>query len=249
MIAAILIGRKESKGFPGKNTHLIFGRPLFAYPLRAAAAVKQISSITVSTDDPTIKDYITRRTAPPYKGTPIRYMDRPSYLCSDEAQAGAVYQYVYNELRLHDTTTVRYEFLVLLMANAPMVTPELIGEGLDRLRAHPDLDSAITVSNYNMWMPARARTVDEKGLLQPMVVMEGATCDRNSVGDVWFADFGAVIIRPRCLEKLDGLTPQPWMGHKIYPLKQTVPGFDIDFAYQLPYVEYWLHQHGYTEIG
>ena len=248
MILAILIGRKGSVGFPDKNTKHIFGRPLFAYPLKAAAAVKEITKIIVSTDDPSIHAYIQNRTASPYKGTPIQCLDRPSWLCTDDAQAGAVYQYVYHEATVHDTTTTQPEFAVLLMANAPMVTPQLIQQGIAALREDPSLDSAITVSCYNMWNPARARRIDKDGLLQPMVHLDGATCDRNSVGDVWFADFGAVIVRPRCLDKLDGVGPQPWMGQHIYPLKNW-GGFDIDYAWQLPQIEYWLHQHGYTELA
>jgi len=63
----------------------------------------------------------------------IRYKERPSYLCSDDAQAGEVYQFVYHELRLHNTTTVDFEMLVLMMANAPMVTPEIIEDGIAAL--------------------------------------------------------------------------------------------------------------------
>jgi len=247
VIAAILIGRKGSQGFPGKNTAHIFGRPLFAYPLRAAMAVKEIDSIAVSSDDEQIRDYLKARTAPPYRGKVIRYLERPSYLCTDEAQAGEVYQYVYRQLSLHDTTTVRYDLLVLLMANAPMVTPELIQQGLSILRNNPSYDSAITVSKYNMWMPARARRIED-GLLQPLVVMAGATCDRDSVGDCWFADFGAVVVRPHCLEKLDGLGPQTWMGHRIAPI-QNECGFDVDYQWQMPQVEHWLRRHGYTELA
>ena len=247
MIAAILIGRKESKGFPGKNTAMIFGRPLFAYPLRVAAAVPEIDSIVVSSDDIAIQAYIKVRIAPPYRGKVIRYIERPPYLCTDEAQAGEVYQYVYRELRLHDTTTVDFEFLVLLMCNAPMVTREIIQQGIQVLRDDPSLDSAITVSCYNMWNPSRARRIVD-GCLVPMATFADATCDRDCLGETWFADFGAVVVRPRCLDKLDGLPPQTWMGKKIYPLKNDC-GFDVDFQWQMPLVEYWLHQNGYTELA
>jgi CMP-N-acetylneuraminic acid synthetase len=248
MIAAILIGRKDSKGFPGKNTAMIFGRPLFAYPLRAAAQVKEIDSIAVSSDDPAMRDYIASRTGYPYAGKVIRYMERPSWLCTDDAQAGEVYQYVHHQLSSYDTSILQFEMLVLLMANAPMVTPEIIQEGIMALRTDQTRDSAITVSCYNMWQPARARYLDTEGLLKPMVTMEGATCDRNSVGDTWFADFGAVIVRPRCLEKLDGLPPQTWMGNRIYPLPQW-GGLDVDERWQVPHVEHWLRHHGYTELA
>src|SRR5438309_7907543 len=121
MIAAILIGRRGSVGFPNKNTAMVFGRPLFAYPLRAAAAVKEIDSIVVSSDDPAIERYIASRTEYPYAGKVIRYKERPAFLCSDDAQAGEVYRHVYQELCLHDTTTVGFELLVLMMANGPIV--------------------------------------------------------------------------------------------------------------------------------
>lgn len=243
MIPAILIGRQHSKGFPGKNVTPLLGHPLFTYPMRAAAAVKDIDLIVVSSDDKSIQEYIVKATRPPYRGTPIKYLERPHWLCTDEALGGDVYQYVYKELTIQDTSTRQLELVVLMMCNAPMVTPQILQEGIDALRANPTLDSAITVSSYNMWNPSRARREDAEGLLQPMVTLDGATCDRNSVGETWFADFGAVIVRPHCLDTLDGLPPQPWMGNRIYPLKQW-GGLDVDFAWQLPQVEYWLRAHG-----
>jgi hypothetical protein len=36
------------------------------------------------------------------------------------------------------------------------------------------------------------------------------------------------------------------MGQKIYPLEQW-GGCDIDYSWQVPGVEYWLRQHGFTE--
>ena len=69
------------------------------------------------------------------------------------------------------------------------------------------LDSAVTVSCYNMWSPIRARKINDEGLLQPFVPFECfgnltvITCDRDSQGDVYFADMSASIVRSRCLEK------------------------------------------------
>ncbi len=97
-----------------------------------------------------------------------------------------------------------------------------------------------------MWSPLRARKITEQGLLEPFVPFETfgdpatLNCDRDSQGDVWFADFGATIVRPRCMEHMEhGLLPQKWMGRKIYPLKQW-GGLDVDYEWQIPLVEYWL---------
>ena len=115
---------------------------------------------------------------------------------------------------------------------------------------YPNLDSAVTVSCYNMWSPVRARRIDADGLLQPFVPFEAfgdpatLTCDRDSQGDVWFADMGLSVVRPHCLERLeDGVLPQRWMGRRIHPIKQW-GGLDVDYEWQIPLVEHWLRAHG-----
>ena len=101
-----------------------------------------------------------------------------------------------------------------------------------------------------MWSPLRARRETAEGLLEPFVPFETfgdpktLNCDRDSQGDVWFADMGLSIVRPRCFEDMaSGLLPQRWMGKKILPLKQW-GGCDIDYEWQVPGVEFWLKKHG-----
>ncbi len=48
---AIILGRKGSKGLPGKNTMQVLGRPISHYSMMAAINSKYISDIFVSTDD------------------------------------------------------------------------------------------------------------------------------------------------------------------------------------------------------
>ena len=55
MIAALLLGREGSIGFPGKNTYPVLGKPLMVYPLLAAKNAQHVNKIYVSTDSPTIK--------------------------------------------------------------------------------------------------------------------------------------------------------------------------------------------------
>ena len=138
------------------------------------------------------------------------------------------------------------ELYVLLMANAVTISSGQLREGIEVLRARPELDSAVTVSCYNMWSPLRARKINEDGLLQPFVPFETfgdpatLNCDRDSQGDVWFADMGVSIVRPRNLDHLEtGLLPQKWMGQAIYPIK-NVGGLDVDYPYQMPQAQWWL---------
>ena len=244
MIAAVLMGRKGSKGFPGKNLHIISGRPLAYYPINAARECLEIDKIYISTDDEQLMALAHANGA--------KVIERPAELCTDAALGEHVYVHAYNTIKDMNKGN-EIELIVLLMCNAPTVTSAVISEGIKILRDNAEYDSAVTVSKYNMWSPLRARTIGDDGLLHPFVPFEAfgdpknLNCDRDSQGDVWFADMGVSIIRPRCLERLEeGLLPQKWMGQKIYPLKQW-GGLDIDYEWQVPQVEFWLKKHGLTE--
>jgi len=245
MIAALLLGREGSVGFPGKNLYSILGRAMMEYPLIAALGAKGVDEVYVSTDSQKIKDVGAKRGA--------LIIDRPEYLCTKEALGEDAFVHGYRYIK--DTMKKDVELVVLLFCNAATVTSELIDKGIDALRDHPDYDSAVSVSRYNMWSPLRARKIAEDGLLHPFVPFETfgdprtLNCDRDSQGDVWFADMGVSIVRPHCLENInEGQLPQKWMGQKIYPLKQW-GGLDVDYEWQVPLVEYWLKEHGYKSEG
>ena len=243
MIAALLLGREGSLGFPGKNIYPIFGRPLMAYPLMAARQAKFVDKVYVSTDSEKIKK-IGRQ-----YGAEI--INRPPELCTPQALGEDAFVHGYEVIK--DSSKEDIELMVLLFCNAATVTSEIIDEGIKVLRDNPGYDSAVSVSKYNMWSPLRARKIQEDGLLHPFIPFESfgdpskLNCDRDSQGDVWFADMGLSIVRPRCLEHIEkGLLPQKWMGQRIYPLKQW-GGLDVDYEWQIPQVEYWLRKHSFNE--
>lgn len=248
MIASILIGRKGSVGFPGKNILPVLGRLLTEYPLLAARHSKYVDKTFISTDDETIKEL-----AKEYEAAII---ERPAELATKEALGEDAYLHAYRVIKKeHITKGDELELLVLLMCNAATILAHTVDEGIEVLRKNPRYDSAVTVSCYNMWSPLRARKIKDDGLLHPFVPFETfgdpatLNCDRDSQGDVWFADMGVSIIRPQNLDHLeDGLLPQKWMGQKIYPLKQW-GGCDIDYEWQLPCLKYWLKENGFTETA
>lgn len=251
MIAALLLGRKGSVGFPGKNLYPILGRPLMEYPLLAAVSAKKVDSVYVSTDDEQIMD-IGRRCG-------AEIIVRPPELASKTALGEHAYVHGYRVIREKlkaqgsKLKVEEIELMVLLFCNAATILADTIDRGIEILRKNPEYDSVVTVSCYNMWSPLRARKIGDDGLLHPFVPFETfgdpktLNCDRDSQGDVWFADVALSIVRPHCLENLEeGLLPQKWMGRKIYPLKQ-IAGCDVDFEWQIPGVEYWLKQNGFSE--
>ncbi len=244
MIAALLLGRKGSSGFPGKNLYPVLGNPLAYYPMMAALNSGPVDEVFISTDDEKLMG-LARENG-------VDVIVRPPELCTKEALGEDAYVHGYFEVRNRNKEK-DIELMVLLFCNAPTITSELIGEGIKVLREHPEYDSAVSVSCYNMWSPLRARRIGEDGLLHPFVPFETfgdpktLNCDRDSQGNSWFADVSVSIVRPRCLENIeDGLLPQKWMGNKIYPLKQW-GGCDVDYEWQIPQVEFWLKKHGFAE--
>tara|TARA_Y100000588_G_scaffold351579_1_gene403503 strand:- start:480 stop:1232 length:753 start_codon:yes stop_codon:yes gene_type:complete len=242
MICALLIGREGSEGFPGKNLLNVLGRPLCSYPMIATEQSSFIERLYVSTNSKNIGEIGREHGA--------RIIERPSELATKQSLGEDAYKHghdiIANELADEGK---KLELLALLMCNAPTVTGDLIDEGVRLLREDKEADSAVTVSAYNMWSPTRARKKDPTGYLQPFVPFDAfdessITCDRDSQGNVYFADMGVSVVRPRCFADMESnLPPQKWMGKKIIPIHNW-GGLDMDYAWQIGMIEFWLREHG-----
>ena len=241
-----MIGRAGSTGFPKKNIKKVLGKRLFEYPLIACINSKYVDKIFVSTDCPVIT-----RVSKKYGAIHIK---RPKKLTTNKALGEHVYEHGYFEIKKMVNLGVKnIEFIVLLMANAPTITGKLIDKGINILRRNKNFDSAVTTSIYNMWSPLRARKINNRNLLKPFVPFETfgnpktLNCDRDSQGNVYYADMSVSIVRPRCLENIkEGLLPQKWMGKKIASIPSW-GGCDVDYEWQLPMVEFWLKKNGYKK--
>lgn len=243
MICALLLGRKGSVGFPGKNTTPVLGKPLAWYPMHAALSSGVVEKGFISTDDELLMSLAQE--------SGFEVIERPPYLATKEALGEDAFKHGYDVIK--ERIGEKPDILVLLFCNAPTVTPEQIRQGIRVLQENPEYDSAVTVSRFNMYSPFRARRIDGDGLLQPFIPFEKMgdsntlTCDRDSQGDVWFTDVALSVIRPRNLENLEnGMLPQKWMGQKIYPLFNDA-GLDVDYSWQLGQVEWWLRENGFGD--
>ena len=244
MIIALMMGRAGSKGFPKKNIKKVLGRRLFEYPIIASKKSKYVNKIFVSTDCPVIAHGSKK-----YGATHIK---RPKRLTNSQALGEDVYEHGYFEIKkMLNLSSKNIEFIVLLMANAPTVTGKLIDQGINILRKNKNFDSAVSTSVYNMWSPLRARKIDKNKFLRPFVPFrtfgnpKTLNCDRDSQGDVYFADMSVSIVRSKCLEEIkNGLLPQKWMGKKIASIPSW-GGCDVDYEWQLPMVEFWFKKNGY----
>jgi CMP-N-acetylneuraminic acid synthetase len=240
MICSLILGRKGSTGFPGKNLYKINQQPVSWYAMKAAIDTQEIDRHFISTDDPELMDL--------GRNIGFEVIERPNYLATAEALGDDAYRHGYEIIC--DTIGEKPELLVLLFCNAPTISSNQISEGIQMLRTDLSADSAVTVSRYNMFSPTRARRISEDGSLQPYIPFEhhnnqdNINCDRDSQGDVWFADVAVSIIRPENLENLEeGMLPQKWMGKKILPITNEA-GLDIDYEWQIGQAQWWLKNKG-----
>ena len=246
MIAALMIGRAGSTGFPGRNVSLVLGRPLCEYPLMAAAGSANVDQIFISTDSDQIRSIGQQYNAV--------HIERPAHLATSTALSDDVFVHAFEVIQDHLTAAgSELEFLVLLFANAATVKTEFIDQGIDMLRSDPNMDGVATTSIYNMYSPLRARKLGSDGYLKPFVPFEAIgdpstfNTSRDSQGDVYYTDGSTIVIRPHALENIaDGLLPHKWMGQNIGSIPNW-GGCDVDYGWQVPIVEFWLKAHGFSE--
>jgi CMP-N-acetylneuraminic acid synthetase len=241
MNAALLIGKHKSGGIPGKNTMPILGRPMVEYPLMAAADARSIDRMFVSTDSPEIAE-IGRR-----YGAEI--IERPGDLAQSESPTELAYAHGYRYIK---ERVPNLKYLVLQFANTPHVLPSNLDEAHAMLNCDDSLDSVISIVRYNMFSPMRARSLSPDGTTVPTLDLDVMglknSFHRDAMGDIYYVDFGVQLVRPeRCLEKpTEGALPFVWMGHKQSALVLG-GGFDIDEPWQIPAMEFWLKELGFTE--
>jgi CMP-N-acetylneuraminic acid synthetase len=238
MIPAIAIGREGSEGFPGKNVSSVLGRPLCWYPLKAAQESELVDQTYVSTDFDEIASIA--------HDMGVSVIDRDPELATSDASSKDAFKDAYETVRARTDDDI--EMVVLLFCNSATMMPAQIDEGIEALRDDESLDSAIPVSRYNMRSPVRAHKIED-GKLVPFFDPEtipGASTDRDTQADTYFVDCSFFVVRERCFDFSNGQLPFPWTGTNRYPL-ESWGGLDIDFEWQVPQVEYWLKEHGFTE--
>lgn len=226
---ALLIGKKNSSGFPGKNIMEINGLPSCEYGFIAAKECT-LDDIFVSTDSQEIAEIGSKYNA--------KWIERPPELATPEALTEDALIHAYNEICKIKIPDI----VVLLFANNPAISIKLIKDGISLLSKDKSYDSAFSVCKYNMFSPTRARKI-ENNQIKPFVdlnVFGEISSIRSSQGDVYFCDLSVQVIRGDVFTRMHkGMQPFQWMGNKSYPLYNDY-GFDIDEPWQKAAIELWL---------
>jgi hypothetical protein len=233
MICSLLLDCDDGVDFPG-NIGMALGRPFSAYPLIAARSSGLVARHFVVTASPPVKSVAAQNDA--------SIIDPPAgdhEHCPGRSLLAHGFAKIKEELKSEKEPL---ELLLVFFAHAPAVTGDLIAEGVEALRAKPELDGAVSVSPRNRLNPFFARRETADGLLEPFVPYAA-----DKQGEVWYPNWGLQVLRPARVEAPAGEGPFPWLGRKVLPLKQWGGG-PVDFKWQVPSIEYWLKKHGYSDL-
>lgn len=134
---AFIFARGGSKGLPGKNIRPLAGKPLIAWSIEQALAVKRIERVIVSTDSEEIA-----QVAREY-GAEVPFI-RPAELAQDNSPEWLAWRHALNYLQEKDGTMPTA--MVSVPATAPLRLPIDIENCLDEYEKG-DADMVITVSD------------------------------------------------------------------------------------------------------
>jgi CMP-N-acetylneuraminic acid synthetase len=135
----IIFARGGSKGLPGKNIRLFNGKPLIAWSIEQALAVKEIDRVVVSTDSNEIAqiaiDY----------GAEVPFI-RPAELAQDKSSEWLAWQHAINFLKTEETAFP--ELMVSIPTTSPLRNSKDIENCLFKYQEN-NFDTIITVTDAN----------------------------------------------------------------------------------------------------
>lgn len=132
-----IFARGGSKGLPGKNIRTLGGKPLIAWAIEHALAVKRIKRVIVSTDSIEIAEVAK------VHGAEVPFI-RPAELAGDDSQEWLAWRHALNYLLGSDG--VLPDAMVSVPTTAPLRLPEDIEICLDEYEKG-DADVVITVTD------------------------------------------------------------------------------------------------------
>ncbi|EWT01120.1 acylneuraminate cytidylyltransferase [Intrasporangium oryzae NRRL B-24470] len=136
-ILGVIPARGGSKGLPGKNLRELFGLPLIAHSIRAAAMTPVVTRCIVSTDSEQIAE-VARRF-----GGDVPFL-RPAELAGDDAPMAPVVRHALEHVEREEGRA--YDAVLLLDPTSPARVPDQLTAAARRLAEHPGLDGVISVS-------------------------------------------------------------------------------------------------------
>lgn len=225
---AIIFGKHEDGVF-NRYTFPILGRPVAAYPILAALGADRVDATYLSSDSPSLLNVGENM-----QGTRILKRSQSQPTLTEEVRVAL--ERVSKEIGYVPST------VTVLLANSPCSSSEIIDEALDFLESQPDYDSVVTAMKRKEFSPARIFLLNSDNKLD-------RTTATGSPDDVYFLDRRVMVLRSHVvLDSRDGSDYfENLLGKSVHPIIQEDGIWDIDYIWQVPVVERWLRQSGFTE--
>lgn len=157
-LLTIIPARGGSKGIPGKNRQLVYGKPLIAWTIECALATQELGRIVVSSDDDSILAI-----AESYSGVVAHR--RPGHLAEDHTPIIDVIEYLLDQEQVEGRC--QYDAVLLLQPTAPIREPAHIREAICTMSA--GVNAVISVVEMHDVHPARMYHLDDFLFLHSMM--------------------------------------------------------------------------------
>lgn len=159
-VLAVIPARGGSKGVHRKNIRMVGGKPLIAYTIEAALAVKdRLHRVIVSTDDTEIASVAAEY------GAEVPFM-RPDDLGGDKVPMVPVLQHAVREIERMDE--IKLDWVLLLQPTCPFRASEDILAAIDLAEAG-GCDSVISVVRVLAHHPILMKKIENDRLLPFMI--------------------------------------------------------------------------------
>ncbi|OQW67641.1 MAG: acylneuraminate cytidylyltransferase [Nitrospira sp. ST-bin5] len=215
-VVALICARGGSKGLPGKNIRFLAGRPLIAWAISQAKAVKRVERVIVSTDSEDIAE-VARQA-----GAEVPFL-RPAQLAQDNSPEWLVWRHALDFVK-GDAGTYP-EGLLVVPATAPLRAVTDLEQCLDEYEKG-GVDVVVTVTDahrspyFNMVQVRKDGTV---GLVIPPM---SAIVRRQDVPVVYDLTTVAYVARPEFVMTQNGIFEGRVRSVHV-PLERAI---DIDTA-------------------
>lgn len=183
---AIIFARGGSKGLPGKNIRSLGGKPLIAWSIEHALAVKRIKRVIVSTDSEEIA-----AVAREY-GAEVPFI-RPAELARDDSPEWLAWRHALKYLL--DKDGALPEVMVSVPATAPLRLPLDIENCLDEYEKG-DADMVITVSDAHRSPYFNMVKVNADDTVELVIPPQAAIARRQDAPVVYDMSTVAYVARP-----------------------------------------------------
>jgi len=222
-VTAIIFARGGSKGLPGKNIRPLNGKPLIAWSIEQALAVKRINNVIVSTDSEDIANVAREY------GAQVPFI-RPSELAQDDSPEWLAWRHALNYIKENNGSFPD------VMVSVPTTAPLRLPDDIESCLADFDkggVDAVITVTEANRNPYFNMIKINKDNTVSLVIPPKSAISRRQDAPVVYDMATVAYAVKPEFVMKYDSLFEGKIRAVTI-PRERSI---DIDTLYDFQLAE------------